>query len=63
MIYFSSRIIKKIKEIVQTLTDSLKNIYKEKIADFFTSLDEHKKKIRMDTNQYIGTFYLVLLWR
>ena len=31
----------------------IKNIYKEKIIDFFNSLNDHKKKIRMDTNQYI----------
>ena len=44
---------KKIKEIC-TNTDRLtENIQKEELTDFFTSLNDHKKKIHMDTNQYI----------
>ena len=53
IIYVPSRIIKKIKEICTNIDRHIKNIYKEKITDFFTSLNDHKKKIRMDTNQYI----------
>ena len=44
---------KKIKVICTNIDRLIKNIYKEKITDFFTSLNDHKKKIRMDTNQYI----------
>ena len=54
---------KRIKEICTNIDRFIKNIYKEKITDFFTSLDDHKKKVHIHTNQYIGTFYLVLLWR
>ena len=53
IIYVPCRIIKKIKEICTNIDRHIKNIYKEKITDFFTSLNDHKKKIRMDTNQYI----------
>ena len=44
---------KKIKEICTNIDRLIKNIYKEKNVDFFNSLNDHKKKIRMDTNQYI----------
>ena len=44
---------KTIKVICTNIDRLIKNIYKEKITDFFTSLNDHKKKIRMDTNQYI----------
>ena len=44
---------KKIKEICTNIDRLLKSIYKEKVTDFFTSLNNHKKKIRMDTNQYV----------
>ena len=44
---------KKIKEICTNIDRLIKDIYKEKIIDFFNSLNDHKKKIRMDTNQYI----------
>ena len=44
---------KTIKEICTNIDRLIKNIYKEKITDFFTSLNDHKKKISMDTNQYI----------
>ena len=44
---------KKIKEICTNIDRLIKNIYKEKNIDFFNSLNDHKKKIRMDTNQYI----------
>ena len=44
---------KKIKEICTNIDRFIKNIYKEKITDSFTSLNDHRKKIRMDTNQYI----------
>ena len=53
MIYVLSRIIKKIKEICTNIDVHIKNIYKEKIADFFTSLNDHKKKMHKDNNQYI----------
>ena len=53
MIYFLSRIIKKIKEICTNIDIHIKNIYKEKITDFSTSLNDHKKKMHMDNNQYI----------
>ena len=43
----------KIKEICTNTDRLIKNIYKKKITDFFTSLHDHKKKIRMQTNQYI----------
>ena len=53
MIYVPYRIIKKIKEICTNIDRHIKNIYKETVTDFFTSLNDHKKKIRMDTNRYI----------
>ena len=44
---------KRIKEICTNIDRLIKNSYKEKIKDFFTSLNNHKKKTRMHTNQYI----------
>ena len=44
---------KTIKEICTNIDRLIKNIYKEKITDIFTSFNDHKKKIRLDTNQYI----------
>ena len=43
---------KKIKEICINIDTLIKIMSKEKIKDFFTSLKDHKKKIRMHTNQY-----------
>ena len=41
---------KKIKEICTNIDRLIKDIYKEKIMDFFISFNDHKKKIRIDTN-------------